>query len=345
MRISNTMVTNETFARGKVTRVLNTSPLGDAGADIGLPRHQELEVQLLSGEAAGATITAAADTLETSPEYRVGDRVVVSTLLGADETSYVVTDAFRLPDVGIVLFFFVLLAVALGRKQGAMSLVGLAVSLAVLTFGVAPWILSGGSPLLASVVGGVAIAVVSICIAHGVSRRTLIALGATLLTLAIAVGLAAAAVAVIGLTGAGTEEAVYLKLGAGVSINLAGLLLGGMIIGVLGVLDDVTTTQVASIEEIAKADRTLGSRELYVRGLSVGREHIASLVNTLALAYAGAAFPLFLLLMIPGGPPLWVVLNSEAIVEEAARALVGGAALMLAVPISTLLAARFFARR
>lgn len=329
------MATNESYVRGKVLRVLGAEDEG----------RQRLEVEILSGDNAGSTVQANADVPETSEAYAIGDQVIVSTLDSSGEISFVVTDAFRLPDVGIVVFFFILLAIAFGRRRGAMSLIGLAVSLAVLTFVIAPWILSGGSPLVASLVGSVGIAAISICIAHGVNRRSLIALGSTLLSLVFAVGLAAIAVYLIGLSGAGTEEAVYLKLGAGISIDLAGLLLGGMIIGALGVLDDVTTTQVASIEEIAKADGTLDAKELYARGLSVGREHIASLVNTLALAYAGAAFPLFLLLTLPGGPPLWVVLNSEPVVEEAVRALVGGSALILAVPISTLLAAKYFTRR
>jgi uncharacterized membrane protein len=115
-----------------------------------------------------------------------------------------------------------------------------------------------------------------------------------------------------------------------------------VIIGALGVLDDVTTAQVAAIEEISLANPALGVSDLYTRGLSVGREHIAALVNTLALAYAGASFPLFLLFVLPDRPPLWVILNNENILEEVLRALVGGASLMLAVPIATILAASVF---
>jgi uncharacterized membrane protein len=150
------------------------------------------------------------------------------------------------------------------------------------------------------------------------------------------------AVAVTSLSGAGTEEAVYLQLSYLPELNLAGLLLGGIIIGTLGVLDDVTTAQVAAVEEISLANRSLSVAELYKRGLSVGREHIAALVNTLVLAYAGAAFPLFLLFALPDHPPLWVILNGENIIEEVVRALVGGSSLMLAVPIATALAAAVF---
>ncbi len=147
------------------------------------------------------------------------------------------------------------------------------------------------------------------------------------------------------LSGSGTEEAVYLQLGSLPSLSLRGLLLGGMIIGTLGVLDDVTTTQVSTVEEISIADSSLTRKELYRRGLRVGKEHIASLVNTLALAYAGASFPLFLLFAIQGGPPLWIILNAEYVMEEVVRAVVCGAALVIAVPISTVAAAWFYGKR
>jgi uncharacterized membrane protein len=122
-------------------------------------------------------------------------------------------------------------------------------------------------------------------------------------------------------------------------------LLGGIIIGALGVLDDITTGQVAAVEEIHSANPKLPFKELYVRGISVGQEHIASLVNTLVLAYVGASFPLFLLLTINNEVPLWVRFNNEGIAEEVVRTLVGSTALIFAVPIATFLAAFFYEGR
>ncbi len=177
------------------------------------------------------------------------------------------------------------------------------------------------------------------------NKRSGIALGSTLITLVGAVIFSVVAVMLAKLSGSGTEEAIYLQIGSLPSLNLQGLLLGGMIIGTLGVLDDVTTAQVAAVEEIGIADVSLTRKELYKRGLRVGREHIASLVNTLALAYAGASFPLFLLFALEGGPPLWVVLNAEYVMEEVVRAIVGGASLVIAVPISTFAAAWYFGKK
>ncbi|MCR4312230.1 MAG: YibE/F family protein [Candidatus Uhrbacteria bacterium] len=328
------------YQRGVVIRILEDEIFGTGGMS---ERHQVLEVEI----AQGTTVEAVADMpwAKNQTGFEAGDRLIVSTMTIGEETSYVVTDALRLPDVGLVVLCFIAIACWFGRRHGAMSLVGLAVSTGILVFGVAPAILAGYNALWVCTLGGAGILVVSLLLAHGFNRRTFVALGATLLALLIAVVGATAAVDLIGLSGAGTEEAIFLQVGAVTGLSLRGVLLGGMIIGVLGVLDDVTTAQSAAVEEIAKADNTLTARELYRRGLSVGREHIASLVNTLALAYAGASFPLFLLLTMKEGPPWWVVLNSEAIVEEVVRALVGGASLILAVPIATVFAARVFARR
>jgi len=143
------------------------------------------------------------------------------------------------------------------------------------------------------------------------------------------------------LLGLGSEEAMFLQLDPSLTLNLQGLLLSGIIIGTLGVLDDVTASQAAVVDEISKANESLGFKELYKRGLSVGHEHIAALVNTLFLAYAGAALPLFLLFYINKTQPLWVILNGELIAEEIVRTMVGSSALVLAVPITTALAAYF----
>ncbi|KKW30158.1 MAG: hypothetical protein UY72_C0020G0002 [Candidatus Uhrbacteria bacterium GW2011_GWD2_52_7] len=328
------------YQRATVTRVLQEETRGEgAMSEI----HQELEAKL-SGDVV-VQVTADIPYARSEDGYDVGDQVIVTLQTYGDTTSYVVTDLLRLPDVGLVIFCFIAIACWFGRRHGAMALVGLAVSAAILVFGISPAILAGYNALLVSTLGGALILVASLLIAHGVNRRTLVALVSTLVTLGIAVVAAIAAVDLIGLSGAGTEEAIYLHVGAVAGLRLRDVLLGGMIIGALGVLDDVTTAQSAAVEEIAKADASLSAGELYRRGLSIGREHIASLVNTLALAYAGASFPLFILLTMKDGPPWWVVLNSEAITEEVVRALVGGAALILAVPIATLIAPRVFARR
>jgi uncharacterized membrane protein len=135
---------------------------------------------------------------------------------------------------------------------------------------------------------------------------------------------------------------MFLQFGQLQQVNLRGLLLGGIIIGCLGVLDDITTAQTAAIDEIGKANPKMTFKELHRAGISVGREHIASLINTLALAYVGASLPLLLLFTVQEESPFWVVLNSEFLAEEIIRTLVGSSTLLFAVPITTWLAAYFF---
>ena len=147
------------------------------------------------------------------------------------------------------------------------------------------------------------------------------------------------------LLGLGSEQAFYLQFGSLETVNLQGLLLGGIILGALGVLDDVATTQSATVEELKRANPNLSFQELYRGGSSVGREHITSLVNTLFLAYAGASLPVFLFFLTKKPQPRGGTLNTEFIAEEVIRTLVGSISLILAVPITTLLAAYYFSKK
>ena len=336
------VVEEQMYTRGKVMEILEDTPGTDSPLD---DAQQIVLVEVLRGEDEGQAVTVTYTF--SSSNYRDqhlerGDRVILAEVTDARGENYYILDSYRLPTLVIYALIFAIAALVFGRARGAGSLVGLAVSLGILMLFVVPRIIAGDSPLVISFIGACAIAVTSILLAHGLKRRTYVALAATLVALVSAFLLAMLAAAFADLSGTGTEEAIYLQLSYLPTLDLRGLLLGGIIIGALGVLDDVTTAQVAAVEEIGLANPNLGVAELYRRGISVGREHIAALVNTLILAYAGASFPLFLLFSLPDHPPLWVILNSEGIVEEVLRALVGGTALMLAVPIATALAAAVF---
>ena len=138
-------------------------------------------------------------------------------------------------------------------------------------------------------------------------------------------------------TGLGSEEAFVVQLGAA-NVDLVGLLLAGIIIGALGALDDMSVTQAAAVEELRRANPTMSRKAVYRSGLRIGRDHVASIVNTLVLAYAGAPLPLLLVFLISNQPPSLVV-NSEAIAVEVVRALVGSLGLIACVPLTTWLAA------
>ncbi len=323
-----------------------------AGETPRLDPYQILEVKITNGSDQGKVIQiengSADNIITTSDLLNPGDTVVLAKTKAdpvTGESNYFIYDQYRLPAVLIITLIFIALVIVFGRKRGFTSLLGLAFTILVLMKFIVPGLVQGQNPLLISFAGAVIIAVSSLYLAHGFNRDTTIALGSTLVTLTIAIVFAYLFTEWSRLSGIGSEEAYYLQFGPYQNINLKGLFLGGVIIGVLGVLDDITVGQTAAIHQIKKANPSLGSYELYKRGLIVGREHIASLVNTLVLAYAGVSLPLFLMFTTDQLMPLWVNINSEMIVEEIIRTLVGSSALVFAVPISTFFAARFLAKK
>jgi uncharacterized membrane protein len=231
---------------------------------------------------------------------------------------------------------FVVAVLALGRLQGLRALLGLGLSLAVLVVFVLPALLEGSSPVAVSVAGAAAIGTVALYLAHGVNARTTVALLGTFASLALVALLGAVFVEAAVFTGA-DESALIVTTLLG-PLDLRGLLLGGIVIGTLGVLDDVTVTQVSAVEELRRTDPTLTRGRLYSSALRIGRDHIASTVNTLVLAYAGASLPL-LLLFRSAGQELTDVVTGEIVAVEIVRTLVGSIGLVASVPLTTALAA------
>ena len=307
---------------------------------------KEVRLLLLSGQNKDQEIITEFSTTSGQNIIQVGDIVVVEEIYRVDgATLYLISDDYRLNALWIVFGVFILLLLIFAGLRGITSLAGLIFSILILTCFTIPQIVAGQNPLLISVISAFTIAIISIYLSHGFKPRTTIAVIGTCITIIIAITLAYFFTSITKLSGMGSEEAFQLSVwGPLSSIDFRGLLLGGIIIGALGVLDDVTTTQSAAIDEISKANKSLTSKELYKRGTSVGREHIISLVNTLALAYVGASLPL-LLVFIANPRPIWAIINSQMISEEIIRTLVGSIALILAVPITTLIAAYWFGNK
>jgi uncharacterized membrane protein len=207
----------------------------------------------------------------------------------------------------------------------------------VLILFVMPAILEGTNPLAVAIVGAAVIMFVNLYLAHGFNARTTTAILGTMASLAVTALLAFLFVEFGRFTGFGSEEALFLQLSAD-QINLQGLLLGGIIIGTLGVLDDVTITQASAVWELHVANPTYAFGDLYRSAIRIGRDHIASTVNTLVLAYAGASLPLLILFTV-SQRRLDQVLNSEVVAEEIVRTLVGSIGLVASVPLTTALAA------
>jgi uncharacterized membrane protein len=275
-------------------------------------------------------------------ELKVGQQIVVGQIEDPEGVAYVFIERYRLPAILYLVIIFIILSLVFGKIRGLTSLIGLAISAIILIWFISPNLLAGKNPNLVILVGSVMIALISMLIAHGFKERTVIAIISTIFTLLVSQLTAFISVYWTRLSGGGSEESFYLAQGFFGNINLKGLFLGGIIIGVLGILNDITTSQAATVEEIFLTNPKLSLIELYKKAASVGQEHIASLINTLVLVYAGASLPLFLLLTLNKSQPFWAIINSESMSEEIVRTIVGSIALIIALPITTILASWYF---
>lgn len=276
--------------------------------------------------------------IASAPDFEIGDRVVLNRIPDAPALQrYQFADRERRPLLIGAALLFAAIVVLLGRLRGLAALVGLVLSVVVLLAYIVPAILSGRSPGMVALTGGVLIAVMALYLAHGFKPMTHVAAIGTLLSLGLTVALAAVVTGLADFSGLVSEEAGFLVAVGG--FDLRGLLLAGIVLGALGALDDVTVTQASAVWEVAAANENLDRRQLFAAGLRVGRDHVASSVNTLLLAYAGAAMPLMLLFGL-SGQKLGIVANSEVVAVEIVRTLVGSVGLVAAVPITTWLAAR-----
>jgi uncharacterized membrane protein len=315
-----------------------------AGAEGAAPRCVSASFRLLDGPDAGGVTT-----IELSPRaprtasLGIGDRVVLGHQPQVPGFEYVFLDRDRRSSLVVLAGIFVIAVLALGRWRGLSSLVGLAATLAVVFAFVVPSILEGRDPLAVSVAGAVTIAFAALYLSHGFNTRTTVALVGTLGGLIVAAALAMLFMGAAQITGLATEEALVLAA-VGSDLDLRGLILGGMMIGALGAIDDMTVTQVSAVWELRDVDPTVSPRRLTRAGLRIGRDHVASTVNTLVLAYAGASMPL-LVLFVLSDQPAGIVANGEIVATEIVRTLVGSIGLVASVPIATILAAHVAQRR
>jgi uncharacterized membrane protein len=329
--------------RARVVEVLEEGQL-DQG-EISQP-HQLLRLEVTSGSREGQELTVEYGSLVFTNEarlFREGDRVLVErtrTMEGGDV--FHVTDYVRSGPLLWLTFLFVAAAVLLSGWQGLRSLMGMGVSLVVIVAFIVPQILAGRNPVIVAIAGSVVMMGISLYLVYGWNSKTHVAVAGLLLSLIVTGVLAVWAVNWTRLSGFGAEEAGFLQV-AGVQLDTRGLLLAGIIIGTLGALDDIAIGQSSTIAELSKANPSLTRRALFKHGMSVGRDHIAAMVNTLLLAYVGAALPLVLMFSVYT-EPLGFTINREIISEEIVRTLVGSLGLLAGVPLTSLIAA-YAARR
>jgi uncharacterized membrane protein len=276
--------------------------------------------------------------LDPGDEIRVaGGPEVRPGMEGVGGTGYTFNDFERRGPMLVLAAIFVAIVLLFARLRGALSLAGLAFSIAIILLFVVPAILDDKPPLAVAVVGGLAVALITIPLAHGGGPKSISALLGTAASLLLTAGLAVLFTELAHLTGLSSEEAAFLQLGQA-DLSLEGLLLAGIVIGALGVLDDVTISQASTVLALRRANPSLRFGELFGRALQVGRDHVSATVNTLVLAYVGAALPILLLF---SATDLGVAdaVNFEIVAKEIVATLVGSIGLIAAVPITTALAA------
>jgi uncharacterized membrane protein len=267
---------------------------------------------------------------------RTGEQILVTIAQAPDQLPEAFfVDWVRTPPLLWLLAAFIAVSLLVSGWKGLRSLVAMALSLLIIVMFILPRILAGGDPVTVSIMGAFAILACTLYLVYGWTLKTHAAVLGTFTALIITGLLAGYYVSLTRLTGFGSEEAMFLSQEA--TINLRGLVLGGILIGALGVLDDLVITQASVIFELHAANPALDLRALYRRGMRIGQDHVAATVNTLVLAYAGAALPLLLLVTQAGEN--WVnFVNREFVTEEIVRTLVGSLGLMSAVPLTTGLA-------
>jgi uncharacterized membrane protein len=308
----------------------------------------DASVRLEDGADAGDEVTIPLGESGLAPELSVGDEIRVAqpataapeaggAATPAPQASYTFVDFERRSPMLWLGLGFAALVVVFGRLRGALSLLGLGLSLGVILVFVVPAILDGSSPLAVALVGSVAVMLITITLAHGLGPKSLAAMLGTTASLALVAALGLAFTDLTHLTGLASEEATAL-LRSGTGISFDGLLLAGMVIGALGVLDDVTVSQASTVMALRAANPRQRFGALYRRALRVGRDHVSATVNTLVLAYAGASLPV---LLIFSSSELGLVdaVNFELVAKEVVAMLVGSIGLIAAVPVTTALAA------
>lgn len=305
---------------------------------------QEMEVKPLEGPEKGQifNLETQVNSTDEFSKYKEGDEVILMRTDSDNQVRYYISERYRLNQLLFVAIAFIFLVIILVGIRGLTAISGLLFSILTITTFLIPLILSGQNVILVTFLTGLFILTISFYLSHGFRKAITISLISSIITITLATLGSILVVYFTRLSGTGSEDAYQLLYSNTTgNLNFRGLLLSAIIIGSLGVIDDVTTTQAATIEELAKANPRLTTVELYQRGMKIGQEHIISVVNTLGLAYVSVAMPLIMYLTIYNQTPLWVTLNSEMIAEEVIRTIVGSATLLLAVPITTLLAARF----
>ncbi|MDR6209328.1 putative membrane protein [Nocardioides zeae] len=339
-----------TFVDAEVVRVEDACPViavgpglpePEGGADQAFPENcNTLVARLSEGPEEGDETRVQTEASVVRSGLRAGDEVVlmrVPPVEGQPETVYGFSHPHRDAPLLAMTILFVVVVAVIARVRGILALLGLGFAAVVLWGFMIPGLLAGESGIGVAVVGSIVIMYVVLYLAHGPSLRTSAALAGTLLGISVTALLGVWAVGAARLSGMSDENGEFLQLYAD-QLNFKALLSAGIIIAGLGVLNDVTITQASAVWELRSAAPDMTRREIFSRGMRIGRDHIASTIYTIVFAYAGTALGVLLLLSLYDRP-IADVLSSDMLSEEVVRTLASAIGLVASVPITTAIAA------
>lgn len=324
-------------------RVLEITEEGTTYLGIVEQDYQVFNVEILEGEFKGVTTTVDFGLRQiTSSRVKIHTNEIILVTVGqrpdTGEVRAFFTDFVRSRSILYLFIVFVFFSVLISGWKGIRSLIAILFSLGVIVFFILPQILSGRDPVFVSIIGAFVFLSISQYLVYGWNLKTHSAVVGILVSLIITGSISAFFINFTRLTGFGDENALFLVQMTSQNINMRGLLLAGMIIGALGVLDDLVISQASAVFELHSSNHELGLKTLYQKAMNIGKDHVAATVNTLVLAYAGASLPMLLLFSISNQDPTMLI-NISYIAEEIVRTLVGSIGLIASIPITTGLAA------
>lgn len=325
--------------KGKVLEIIEEKDIEFPEQEV-KQRYQKLKVLITKGEREGEEVEIEVGTAPQAQNitYNKGNKVIINSYEDMDGNEmFYITDTIRTDTLLILFIIFALLATIVSKKKGFFSLLAMAISFIVIFLFLLPQIATGKDPILIAILTSLVIIPITFYLSHGLQKKTTISILGTLIALVITGILSIIFVNLTKLSGGATEEALFLQGISGGNYNLKGLLLAGIIIGTLGIMDDITISQTSIVYQLFDLKKDITTKELFKRSMELGKDHIASMINTLILVYTGASMPLLLLFMNES-ITFSEVINLEPVATEIVRTLVGSIGLILAVPITTYLA-------
>jgi len=325
------------YLQGKIIEVIEEKEIDLYGDK---QKYQKLKIFVMTGSLKGQEIIAENGTtsLANINLYKKGDKVAISYTKNLEgEDVFFISDYVRTDGLLILLIIFILISILVATKKGMFSLLSMIISFGIIFTFILPQIKDGKDPVLIAIIGSIIIIPVTFYFSHGFNKKTTISILGTFISLIVTGILSIIFVNISNLTGSYSEESSFLLTLGDVDYDLKGLLLAGIIIGTLGVLDDITVSQTAIVQQLYEIKKDISFKEAFTRSIQIGKDHIASMINTLILVYTGASLPL-LLLFLDSNRSFAEIINYEMISTEIVRTLVGSIGLILAVPITTYIA-------